>query len=608
MDVAVDPDDARVLEGPRRRSSGACRGRGRSGSRPRPRRRCGRSGPRSGTRPSAHRDHHDVRHEGLALHRDRGAAPASASRLRRPRPRRRRRRGRCALPAALLEHARPAASRCPRRERPPQRPARAPRPGPQRPACSSLPPANRAASVAPTHAIIARLHEPARSLCCSPRRSTARRRSRHASRARRPRPAPLGLAAQPRPPPRTWPPSSARRGSRRCGSQAFESHGIQGANVIGVLRAPGAGVRGVGAHHDTAPDAPGAYDDGGGVGRADRGGARARADKQRPRTLVFVSFDGEEAWSTGKTTTAGLARLRRGARRRARASWWRRSSIEMCGWQGRHAGPPPDRLRGPAAAGRQRDRARLAGARGARGRARRGRALRRRRPVPLLALPARRAHLPRAALRRRPVVPAGRACRALRLRLVVLRLLSGTTSPPTPPTSSTPRPSRGWGRRARCRARPRAGAARARHEPQLVRRLRLRRRGAVAPGARRAEPACRGCWRGLAAGGPSSACGWSRRCSRPCCSGAHPVPALWVLLLPQLLLPLEAQRGGRRFSSLAPALGLAAIGLSAWYRGVVSGLWLAPWEIVVLFVALVLAFFGLGTRTGRKQRKPRKGR
>jgi len=87
--------------------------------------------------------------------------------------------------------------------------------------------------------------------------------------------------------------------------QDFASHGLEGHNVIGVLRAAGPEFVLVGAHHDTAPQAPGAYDDGGGVGvmiEAARVLAKAGA---QPRTLVFVSFDGEEAWSTGKTTVAG---------------------------------------------------------------------------------------------------------------------------------------------------------------------------------------------------------------------------------------------------------------------------------------------------------------
>ncbi|HEY7515683.1 MAG TPA: M28 family peptidase, partial [Vicinamibacteria bacterium] len=87
--------------------------------------------------------------------------------------------------------------------------------------------------------------------------------------------------------------------------EPFESHGIRGANVMGVLRASGPRFVLLAAHHDTAPESPGAYDDGGGVGvllEVARVLARAGG---LPRTIVFASFDGEEAWSTGKTTTAG---------------------------------------------------------------------------------------------------------------------------------------------------------------------------------------------------------------------------------------------------------------------------------------------------------------
>lgn len=87
--------------------------------------------------------------------------------------------------------------------------------------------------------------------------------------------------------------------------QDFAAHGIEGHNVIGVLRAPGPEFVLVGAHHDTAPEAPGAYDDGGGVGVLIEAARVLVKAGSHPRTLVFVSFDGEEAWSTEKTTVAG---------------------------------------------------------------------------------------------------------------------------------------------------------------------------------------------------------------------------------------------------------------------------------------------------------------
>ncbi|HSD65794.1 MAG TPA: hypothetical protein VLF95_03780, partial [Vicinamibacteria bacterium] len=88
----------------------------------------------------------------------------------------------------------------------------------------------------------------------------------------------------------------------------------------------------------------------------------------------------------------------------------------------------------------------------------------------------------------------------------------------------------------------------------------------------------------------------------------HPVPALWVLLVPLLLLPWR-RSWWTALLALAPAFGLLAIGAAAWWRQAVSGVWLAPWEIVVAFLALALAFLGLGGRrsgirkaTGRRRR------
>jgi hypothetical protein len=84
--------------------------------------------------------------------------------------------------------------------------------------------------------------------------------------------------------------------------QEFETQGTTGANVIGVLRARGPEMIVVGAHHDTVPDSPGAYDDGGGVGVLVELARALAREPSRTRTVVFVSFDGEEA---GHTLTAG---------------------------------------------------------------------------------------------------------------------------------------------------------------------------------------------------------------------------------------------------------------------------------------------------------------
>ena len=92
----------------------------------------------------------------------------------------------------------------------------------------------------------------------------------------------------------------------------------------------------IGAHHDTAPEAPGAYDDGGGVGILIELGRVLARDERRPRTIVLVSFDGEEAGSTGKGTTAGSRAFveRLGPRARAMTAAF---AIEMSGWRRRDA-------------------------------------------------------------------------------------------------------------------------------------------------------------------------------------------------------------------------------------------------------------------------------
>jgi hypothetical protein len=115
-----------------------------------------------------------------------------------------------------------------------------------------------------------------------------------------------------------------------------------------------------------------------------------------------------------------------------------------------------------------------------------------------------------------------------------------------------------------------------------------------------------GLWRGSREGG----LGLGVRVAQAALAGVllwrHPVPALWILLVPLLLLPL-GRSWWTALLALAPAVSLVAIGVAAWWRGAVTGVWLAPWEIVLAFLALALAFLGLGgpRSRGRKGASPR---
>jgi hypothetical protein len=113
----------------------------------------------------------------------------------------------------------------------------------------------------------------------------------------------------------------------------FEVKGVRGVNVVGVLKGAGPGMVVVGAHHDTAPDAPGAYDDGGGVGVMIEVARVMARRPPPPRTVVFASWDGEEAWSTGLGTTTGSRAYVRSLGPQARevvAAF----VVEMSGWSG----------------------------------------------------------------------------------------------------------------------------------------------------------------------------------------------------------------------------------------------------------------------------------
>jgi hypothetical protein len=89
--------------------------------------------------------------------------------------------------------------------------------------------------------------------------------------------------------------------------QEVEAGGVRGANVIGVLRGPGSDLIALVAHHDTAPESPGAYGSGGGVGLLIEAARTLGRRSERARTLVFVSCDGREGGADPRGGTGSRA-------------------------------------------------------------------------------------------------------------------------------------------------------------------------------------------------------------------------------------------------------------------------------------------------------------
>lgn len=380
--------------------------------------------------------------------------------------------------------------------------------------------------------------------------------------------------------------------------QAFDAHGLRGTNVIGMLAAPGDEFVLVGAHHDTAPDAPGAYDDGGGVGILIELARVLRKEGRRARTIVFASFDGEEAWSTGKGTTAGSRAYvqRLGPRARSLVAAF---AIEMSGWK---RGTPvlhPIPYADPREKGRAvvtpgwLVRAALSGSRQA------GSPFGLGDPVlPWLYQPAVRTFRVRLYGDDLSFLQAGRPA------------LFASDSSFTAFYPHYHEPS-DTADKLDAQALERMGAA-------VLGAVRALERVPTGPaeephwfavfghvvgrwwltglGAASLLP---GLLRGLRAGWPA----FSLRAVQGILAGLlflrHPVPALWLLLVPHLVLPWRRNRW-TVLVGLAPAFSLLAIGASAWWREAVNGVWLAPWEIVVALLALALAFLGLGKGSGRK--------
>jgi hypothetical protein len=379
--------------------------------------------------------------------------------------------------------------------------------------------------------------------------------------------------------------------------QAFERHGIQGTNVVATLRAPGEEFVVVGAHHDTAPAAPGADDDGGGGGILIELARALAGDERRARTVVLVSFDGEEAWSTEKDTTAGSRAFveRLGPRVRSMVAAF---AIEMSGWKGGTPVLHPIAYADPREKGRAviapawLVRAALEGSREA------GSALGIGDPyLSWLYQPAVRIFRARLYGDDLSFLQAGHPALFASdssFSAFYPDYHKGSDTADKLDGAALERMGRGVLGVVHALQRAPRGPA---EEPQWFAAFGRVIGGAWLAGLGAAS-LLPGLWRGGRAGGLALGLRLVQGVLVGVLLWRHPVPALWLLLVPQLLLPWR-RSWWTVLLALGPALGLLTLGAAAWWRGIVRGVWLAPWEIAVVLLALALAFLGLG-RGGRK--------
>ncbi len=388
--------------------------------------------------------------------------------------------------------------------------------------------------------------------------------------------------------------------------QEFESHGVRGANVLGVLRASGTELVVVGAHHDTAPESPGAYDDGGGVGVLIEVARALVRHPSRARSVLFVSWDGEEAWSTGLTTTAGSRAFVRSLGTQGR-DVVAALAIEMCGFADgipvlhSIAYDDPRRRGSSLIAPAWLTRAAQAGAEriGA--------------PValgdPVLSW------LYQPTVRAFRVRLYGDDLSFLQSRLPAIFVSDSSFSSFYP-----------WYHQGTDTADKLDAGALARMGQSvigIVSALQEVPRGpavqptwfsvsgrVLGPGAVLAlgfAIAALGLSVGLKGGGWLLLIRLVQAGLFATLLWSHPVPAVWVFALPALLT-LASGRWWLFLVAVAPALALAGLGIAAWYRGFVTGLWLAPWEVVVGALALGLLWVRPAVGSGARGKRPRKRR
>ncbi|HVO12471.1 MAG TPA: M20/M25/M40 family metallo-hydrolase [Vicinamibacteria bacterium] len=381
--------------------------------------------------------------------------------------------------------------------------------------------------------------------------------------------------------------------------QRFERGGTVGTNVVGTLRGRGGELIVIGAHHDTVPGSPGAYDDSAGVALLLEVARALAATPSRERTVMLASFDGEEAGASGKGTTAGsrafLEHL--GPRTRDLVAAF---VIEMCGWKGGTPVLHPIQYGDP------------------------------RRPGLAVIAPG---WLVAAALDGswRAGAPLGvgdpylswlyqPAVRSFRVRLYGddLSLLQAgrpalfasdssfsafypdyhkaTDTAERLSAAALGRMGQAVLGVARALDRVARGPA---EQPQWFAAF-----GHVVDGPWLVALGLLSLLPGLYAGARGTLLTLLERLLEAGFFAVllwwQPVPALFVFLLAHLLLP-HARRPWAVLLSLLPLVALLAMGVSAWLRGAVDGIWLTPTELGLAAIAFALAFTGLSGRPPARQ-------
>ena len=369
--------------------------------------------------------------------------------------------------------------------------------------------------------------------------------------------------------------------------QDFDTEGIHGINVVGRLPGPGSEFVVIGAHHDSAPGAPGAYDDGGGVGVVIEA-ARVLARRSRSRALVFVTWDGEEAWSTGHATTTGsrafIKQLGANVRDMVAAV-----DVEMCGWKGGTPAIHPVPYADPLRPGRYHVVPAWAVAAALRGARSAG--------APLTVGDPRLSWLYQPAVRTLRVKYYGDDLSFVEAGLPALFLSDSSFTAFYPwyhqPTDTPDR--------IEAPALARMGQA----VLGIVDELSRVKRGPATEAQWFAAFGHAFSWPilvalallsvipGLAHASSQRDGAFGLRLFQAALFGVvfwrHPVPALWIFMLPNVVGGLPRKRGGVAIAVL-PLLALVVLGIVAWLRGFASGLWIAGWELAIAALAFALVW------------------